>query len=47
MLINEINTFPGMTPISMFPKLLEHQGGSMDKFLSSCVRRAVAEAKQA
>lgn len=45
-LINEINTFPGMTPISMFPKLLEHQGGSMQEFLASCVRRAVAEARR-
>ncbi|PKQ82372.1 hypothetical protein AOX56_10205 [Aeromonas sobria] len=25
-LLNEINTFPGMTSISMFPKLLEHHG---------------------
>jgi len=26
--LNEINTFPGMTPISMFPKLLQHNGHS-------------------
>ena len=25
-LINEINTFPGFTPISMYPKLMEHEG---------------------
>lgn len=42
-LINEINTFPGMTPISMFPKLLEHEKIDMAAFLGSCVRRAVKE----
>lgn len=41
-LVNEINTFPGMTPISMFPKLLEHHGDSMPKFLEQCVERAIA-----
>ena len=25
-MINEINTFPGFTPISMYPKLMEHEG---------------------
>jgi D-alanine-D-alanine ligase len=25
-LINEINTFPGMTPISLFPQMIEHSG---------------------
>ena len=25
-LINEINTFPGFTAISMYPKLMEHEG---------------------
>lgn len=40
-LINEINTFPGMTPISMFPKLLEHNGHDMTEFLSQCVDRAI------
>lgn len=42
-LINEINTFPGMTPISMFPKLLEHEKIDMAAFLGSCIRRAVKE----
>jgi D-alanine-D-alanine ligase len=32
-LLNEINTFPGMTPISMFPKLLEHNGHVFMEFL--------------
>ena len=33
-LLNEINTFPGMTPISMFPKLLQAQGHDFSKFLA-------------
>ncbi len=33
-LLNEINTFPGMTPISMFPKMMEHRGDSMAEYLS-------------
>ncbi len=44
-LINEINTFPGMTPISMFPKLLEHHGDNIADFFAQCVRRAIAEKK--
>ncbi len=41
-LINEINTFPGMTPISMFPKLLEHNGHNMVQFLHLAIDRAIA-----
>lgn len=40
-LINEINTFPGATPISMFPKMLEHNGDTMTDFLSKAVKRAI------
>ncbi len=40
-LINEINTFPGATPISMFPKMLEHNGDNMADFLSKAVKRAI------
>lgn len=43
--LNEINTFPGMTPISMFPKLVEHAGFSMQKFFTDCVENAIAEQK--
>ncbi len=42
-LINEINTFPGETPISMFPKMLEHNGDTMVDFLAKAVRRAIAQ----
>lgn len=43
--INEINTFPGMTPISMFPKLVEHAGVKMSDFLTDCVNDAIAQRK--
>jgi len=31
--LNEINTFPGMTPISMFPKMLQARGDEFKDFL--------------
>jgi D-alanine-D-alanine ligase len=31
--LNEINTFPGLTPISMFPKMMEANGHSFKHFL--------------
>ena len=37
-LLNEINTFPGMTPISMFPKLLEHYGHVFAEFLEGTLK---------
>ena len=40
-LINEINTFPGETPISMFPKMLTHHGDNMCDFLTQAVKRAI------
>lgn len=39
--LNEVNTFPGMTPISMFPKMLEHNGHSFSDFLADCVRSSL------
>lgn len=39
--LNEINTFPGMTPISMFPKMMEGMGHSFPKFLEDIVRKSV------
>lgn len=41
--LNEINTFPGMTPISMFPKLVEHNGFKMSEFFADCIYSAIAE----
>ncbi|HIF9196160.1 TPA: D-alanine--D-alanine ligase [Photobacterium damselae] len=39
-LLNEINTFPGMTPISMFPKMLENHGHSFTKFIEQAIKSA-------
>lgn len=39
--LNEVNTFPGMTPISMFPKMLENAGHDFSRYLASLIRAAV------
>ncbi|WP_237067032.1 D-alanine--D-alanine ligase [Microbulbifer guangxiensis] len=39
--LNEVNTFPGMTPISMFPKMLANAGHDFSHYLSSLIREAV------
>lgn len=39
--LNEVNTFPGMTPISMFPKMLENNGHKFADFLANCVRSSL------
>jgi D-alanine-D-alanine ligase len=35
--VNEINTFPGMTPISMFPKMLVHTGLEFHNYLKQII----------
>ncbi|MGR5252919.1 D-alanine--D-alanine ligase [Vibrio astriarenae] len=40
--LNEVNTFPGMTPISMFPKMVEHSGVAFSDFLTSCIESDLA-----
>ena len=39
--LNEINTFPGMTPISMFPKMLINNGHSFKDFLETNIKKAI------
>ncbi len=39
--LNEVNTFPGMTPISMFPKMVEHCGISFTDFLSDAISKSL------
>ena len=39
--LNEINTFPGMTPISMFPKMMENHGHSFKEFMSEIVEKEI------
>ncbi len=35
--LNEINTFPGMTPISMFPKMLENTGLKFSEYIKEII----------
>ncbi len=37
--LNEINTFPGMTPISMFPKMMENRGDSFKDWLNEIIQK--------
>lgn len=37
--LNEINTFPGMTPISMFPKMMEADGVKFSEFINSIITK--------
>ncbi|MBC7539372.1 MAG: D-alanine--D-alanine ligase [Bacteriovorax sp.] len=39
--LNEINTFPGMTPISMFPKMMENNGHSFNKFFKEIIAKNI------
>lgn len=41
---NEINTIPGFTQISMYPKLMEHSGISFAELVSLLVREAISRA---
>jgi D-alanine-D-alanine ligase len=38
--VNEINSLPGFTPISMFPKLWEATGLALQKLLDRLVKSA-------
>ncbi len=40
-LINEINTFPGFTPISMYPKLMEHEGTPVPALIDRLIALAL------
>ncbi len=40
--LNEINTFPGLTPISMFPKMMESNGHQFGEFLKSCINSSIS-----
>lgn len=40
--INEVNTMPGMTPISMFPKLLAVDGWSPEVWINQMIARSIS-----
>ncbi|WP_455502123.1 D-alanine--D-alanine ligase family protein [Gemmiger sp.] len=46
-LCNELNTLPGFTPISMYPKLMEHEGLSYPALVDKLLTLAVARRKGA
>ena len=39
--LNEINTFPGMTPISMFPKMLENSGVKFSDWIKDIIETQI------
>jgi D-alanine-D-alanine ligase len=41
--LNEINTFPGMTPISMFPKMMENNGHKFKDYLQDIVKKTLED----
>ena len=41
LLINEINTLPGFTSISMYPKLMEHLGMSQEYLVDKLIEQAM------
>lgn len=43
--VNEINTMPGFTSISMYPKLWQHQGVSYRKLIETLIRLALQRKK--
>ena len=44
--VNEVNTMPGFTSISMYPKLWEASGLSYPKLLDNLIELAIARAKE-
>ena len=40
-MINEINTFPGFTPINMYPKLMEHEGTPVPALIDHLIALAL------
>ncbi len=40
-LLNELNTLPGFTSISMYPKLMEHEGLSNQELIHRLIQLAV------
>ncbi len=46
MFINEINTIPGFTSISMFPKMWEHAGLTMPKLIDRLIELALERAEK-
>lgn len=44
--LNEINTFPGMTPISQFPKMMEAYGVEFSNYLDDIIQQEMTSIKK-
>ena len=44
--LNEINTFPGFTPISMYPKLMQHYGIDFPSLIDKIIKLALEKQKK-
>ncbi|MDE6709985.1 MAG: D-alanine--D-alanine ligase, partial [Oscillospiraceae bacterium] len=42
-ILNEINTLPGFTQISMYPKLMEHMGISQSELVDKLIMLAIED----
>ena len=47
LLVNEVNTLPGFTNISMYPKVFEAMGVSYSELVDRLIRHALARAARA
>ena len=45
-IVNEVNTIPGFTPISMYPRLWEVSGVSYPELLDRLIDLAIARARR-
>ena len=45
-ILNEINTLPGFTNISMYPKLMEHLGMSQEYLVDKLIEQAMENAER-
>jgi len=46
LIINEVNTIPGFTKISMYPKLWEYEGLTQKELLSRLIDLAIEQHKK-
>ena len=44
--LNEINTLPGFTSISMYPKLMEHLGMSQSYLVDKLIEQAIENSEK-
>ena len=47
MLCNELNTLPGFTPISMYPKLMENEGYNFAALVDKLIGLALSKKRGA